>query len=103
LLEVQRRIDTEEGLSMPHPQVPNPTPNEIRAVFATSAASFDMPRATTFEQLADRLCNLAERHVGPLTSIDFVTASSSNSDLALAAIVRQLAALEAEVCEAASK
>ena len=86
---------------MQHPQGENPTPNHVRAVFATSAAAFDLPRAATFEQLADRLCSLGERHVGPLTSINFVTqSSSSKSDFALAAMIRQLAALEGEVSKA---
>lgn len=50
---------------------PNETSTEshVRAVFATSTASFDMPRVATFEDLADRLSRLGEHHDGPLTSI----------------------------------
>jgi hypothetical protein len=81
---------------MPDPHVANPTPNHVRAVFAATAAFFDLPRVATFGQLADRLCSLGERHDGPLTSIEFVPAPAVDGSHVQAALIRQLADLEDE-------
>jgi hypothetical protein len=43
--------------------------NHVRAVFATSTSSFDLPCVATFEDLADRLASLSGRHDGPLIGI----------------------------------
>jgi hypothetical protein len=85
---------------MKHPHVANPTPNHVRAVFANSAAFFDLPRVTTFEQLAERLCSLGEHYNDPLTSIDFVTEPSADGSHLLAALIRRLTALEDEATAA---
>lgn len=55
---------------MPHPCAARPAHNHIRAVFRTSAASFEPPVAATFEELAERFCCLAERHDASLTGTD---------------------------------
>ena len=81
---------------MPHPQITDPTPNHVRAVFAATTAFFELPRVSTFGQLAERLCSLGDRHEGPLTSIDLVAASAIDGTYAEAALIRQLAALEDE-------
>jgi len=81
---------------VPHPQITDPTPNHVRAVFAATTAFFELPRISTFGQLAERLCSLGEHHDGPLRSINFVTASAIDGAYAEAALIRQLAALEDE-------
>ena len=78
---------------MPIPQVVSPKPNHIRAVFRTSAAFFDMSRAATFEELAERLCRLGERHDGPLTSIEIEPEPANDRQYSLQALLRELAAL----------
>ena len=40
------------------------------AVFESSAAVFDLPKAATLEDLAGRLAHLSEGHDGALVSID---------------------------------
>jgi hypothetical protein len=40
------------------------------AVFEASALSFELPRAATLEDLADRLAFLGERHGGALLRVD---------------------------------
>jgi hypothetical protein len=81
---------------MPHPHVERPTPNHVRAVFAATAAFFDLPRVATFAELADRLCSLGERHAGPLTRIDLVADPSTGGSRAQAALIRQLTAIDDE-------
>jgi len=81
---------------VPHHQITDPTPNHVRAVFAATTAFFDLPRVSTFGQLAERLCSLGDHHEGPLSSIDLVAASAIDGTYAQAALVRQLAALEDE-------
>jgi hypothetical protein len=44
--------------------------NRVMAVFASSAAVFDLPPAATFEELAGRLAHLSEGHDGALISVD---------------------------------
>jgi hypothetical protein len=44
--------------------------NRVMAVFESSAAIFELPRAATFEDLASRLAYLGERHDGALASVD---------------------------------
>jgi hypothetical protein len=81
---------------MSQPHIENPTQNHIRAVFAASAAFFDLPRVATFADLADRLCSLGERHEGPLNRIEFVTDPTADGSHAQAALIRQLTALDDE-------
>ena len=78
------------------PHVANPPPNHVRAVFAATAAFFDLPRVATFGQLADRLCSLGEHHDGPLTSIEFVPDPAIDGSRVQAALIRQLTALDDE-------
>ena len=68
--------------------------NRVRAVFQTSAAFFDMPRAATFEQLADRLCSLGEHHAGPLSRIDVDAHCPSESGKIREALLDQLTTME---------
>ena len=81
---------------MPHPQITDPTPNRVRAVIAATTALIELQRVSTYGQLAARLCSLGEHHDGPLSSINFVTASAIDGTYAEAALIRQLAALEDE-------
>jgi hypothetical protein len=74
----------------------------IRAVFATSAAFFDLPRAATFEQLADRLCGLSERRAAALTGIELVTELPDDAGHAQAELIRRLSALDDDGASAAS-
>ena len=85
---------------MSHPQALSPKPSHIRAVFATSAAFFDLPRVATFEDLADRLCRIGERHAGPLTSVEIEAEPSRDGHYVLTMLLRQLAELEDEAPEA---
>ena len=68
---------------MEQDQAFSPNQRHVRAVFETSVAFFDMSRVATFEELADRLCSLGERHTGPLTRIELVSESPRNSPQAL--------------------
>jgi hypothetical protein len=44
--------------------------NRVMAVFESSAAVFELPRAATLEDLAGRLAHLSEGHDGTLISVD---------------------------------
>jgi hypothetical protein len=55
---------------MQHFSIERPTQNHVMAVFEASALSFELPQAATFEDLADRLAHLSERHGGALISLD---------------------------------
>lgn len=54
---------------MRHLNHEHPTPNRVVAVFEGSAVSFDMASAATFEDLAERLSRLHDRHDGTLISV----------------------------------
>jgi hypothetical protein len=69
-------------------------PNHIRAVFRTSAAFFEMPTKATFEDLADRLCRLAERRDEPLTRIEVDTLQARELRKARVVAMRQLIGIE---------
>jgi hypothetical protein len=84
---------------MQHPQA-SPTPNHVRAVFVATAAFFDLPRIATFADLADRLCNLGERHPGPLTSVEVVTDPAVHGVHVRAALIRQLTTMNDEALPA---
>nr|WP_294507905.1 hypothetical protein [uncultured Rhodopila sp.] len=47
-----------------HSIEPEEIPNEVTALFAGSAISFDLSPGATFAELADRLDNLGDRHPG---------------------------------------
>jgi hypothetical protein len=51
-------------------RIERPTQNHVMAVFEASALSFELPRAATLEDLADRLAFLGERHGGALLRVD---------------------------------
>ena len=53
-----------------HPHIGYPTQNRVMAMFESSAAVFELPRAATLEDLAGRLAHLSERHDGALISVD---------------------------------
>jgi hypothetical protein len=53
-----------------HPLIGHPTQNRVMAMFESSAAVFELPRAATLEDLAGRLARLSERHDGALISVD---------------------------------
>lgn len=76
---------------MRSPPIAGPKENHVRAAFATSTSSFDMPRVATFEDLADRLCRLGEHHDGPLTSICIEAGSSAAPRSIRTAMLRRLA------------
>jgi hypothetical protein len=44
--------------------------NRVVAVFEASTAFFELPKAATFEDLADRLVSLSEWHGDALISVD---------------------------------
>ena len=46
------------------------TQNRVMAVFESSAAVFELPRAATLADLAGRLAHLSEGHDGALMSVD---------------------------------
>jgi hypothetical protein len=65
------RIDAaEKGNTMQNPHIEHPTQNRVMAVFESSAAVFELPRAATLEDLAGRLAHLSERHDGALISVN---------------------------------
>jgi hypothetical protein len=76
---------------MEHPTAERPTPNHVRAVFDTSAVFFDLPRAATFEDLADRLYRLGVDRGSPLTSIDIETEPSRTRQTIRSSVLRRLA------------
>jgi hypothetical protein len=43
--------------------------NQVMALFAGSALSFNLPNGATFADLADRLDDLSERHDGAPTAV----------------------------------
>jgi hypothetical protein len=43
--------------------------NRVMALFADSALSFNLSKGATFEDLADRLDHLSDRHIGMPTAI----------------------------------
>ncbi len=51
-------------------------PSHARVVFADRALSFMLPKGTTFEDLADRLRDLQERHHGKPVAIEVKLATS---------------------------
>lgn len=55
---------------MQYPHIQHPTQNRVMAMFESSAAVFELPRAATLEELAGRLAHLCERHDGALISVD---------------------------------
>lgn len=55
---------------MRHLHVERPPQNRVTAVFEASALSFELPPAATFEDLAERLADLGDRHDGTLISVD---------------------------------
>jgi hypothetical protein len=85
---------------MRHPPIDLSTENHVRAVFATSTTSFDMSRAATFEDLADRLCRVGEHHVGPLTAIRIEAGAARGRPSLRTAMLRRLADAGEEVWRA---
>ncbi len=61
---------TEKGNTVQNPHIEHPTQNRVMAVFESSAAVFELPRAATLEHLAGRLAHLSERHDGALISVN---------------------------------
>ena len=55
---------------MQDPHIGHATQNRVMAVFESSAAVFELPRAATLEDLAGRLAHLSEGHDGALISVD---------------------------------
>jgi hypothetical protein len=55
---------------MQDPHIGQATQNRVMAVFESSAAVFELPRAATLEELAGRLAHLSEGHDGALMSVD---------------------------------
>jgi len=53
-----------------YPRIQPPPRNRVMAVFETSAAVFELPRAATVADLAGRLARLSEDHNEALTSVD---------------------------------
>ena len=51
-------------------RIERPKQNRVIAVFESSAAFFELPRAATLEDLAGHLAHLSERHDGALISVD---------------------------------
>ena len=51
-------------------RIERPKQSRVKAVFESSAAFFELPRAATLEDLAGRLAYLSERHDGALISVD---------------------------------
>ena len=47
----------------------HPMQNQVMAVFAPNALSFDLPRSATLADLAGRLAHLSKRHGRALTSV----------------------------------
>jgi hypothetical protein len=65
------RIDeAEKGDTVQNPHIEHPTQNRVMAMFESSAAVFELPRAATLEDLAGRLAHLSERHDGALINVD---------------------------------
>ena len=55
---------------MENPHTGHATQNRVMAVFESSAAVFELPRAATLEDLAGRLAHLSAGHDGALVSVD---------------------------------
>jgi hypothetical protein len=85
---------------MRYPSIETAPENHVRAVFATSTSSFDLPRVATFEDLADRLACLGEHHDGPLTSISIKDGPAQARPSIRKAMLRRLADAGAEVWRA---
>jgi hypothetical protein len=62
--------EAEKGNTVQNPHIEHPTQNRVMAMFESSAAVFELPRAATLEDLAGRLAHLSERHDGALISVD---------------------------------
>ena len=61
---------TEKGNIVPNLHIDHAMQNRVMAVFESSAAVFELPRAATLEDLAGRLAHLSEGHDGTLISVD---------------------------------
>ena len=85
---------------MRYPPIERATENHVRAVFATSTSSFDMSRVATFEDLADRLSRLGERHDGALTGISIEAGPSGAPRSIRTAMLRRLADAGEEIWRA---
>jgi hypothetical protein len=85
---------------MRFPPIERSTEKRVRAVFATSTSSFEMSRAATFADLADRLSRLGERHDGPLTSIRIEAGPARGRPSIRTAMLRRLADAGEEVWRA---
>jgi hypothetical protein len=57
-----------------------PTQNQVMAVFAPNAFSFNLPRSATVGDLAGRLAHLSERHSGALTSVSVRVSAQMRAD-----------------------
>jgi RNA polymerase sigma-70 factor, ECF subfamily len=55
---------------MQHHRAEQPTLNHVTAVFDVSTLTFELPRAATYAELADRLAGLSERYGGAPSSVD---------------------------------
>jgi hypothetical protein len=62
-------LQVEKKNAMRHLNHEPPAPNRVVAIFEGSAVSFDMAPAATFEDLAERLSYLHDRHEGTLISV----------------------------------
>ncbi len=68
---------TEKGDTVQNHHIDHAMQNRVMAVFESSAAIFELPRAATLEDLAGRLAHLSERHDGALMSVDVRVGSRS--------------------------
>lgn len=85
---------------MRYPPIERGAENHVRAVFATSTSAFDISRAATFEQLADRLSRLGEHHDGPLTGISIEGGPAGVPRSIRTAMLRRLADAGEEIWSA---
>ena len=58
----------------------HPMQNQVMAVFAPNALSFELPLSATLKDLAGRLAHLSEPHSGALTSVSVRVTSRMRAD-----------------------
>jgi hypothetical protein len=79
-LQSNSSAGNEERNTMQDLRTERPTQNQVLAVFAPDAFSFNLPRSATLEDLAGRLAHLRKRHGGPLTSVSVRVSAQIRAD-----------------------
>jgi hypothetical protein len=72
---IRQRHRTQEDNFMTHIQWGTPPHYRVTAIFKADSACFDLPPATTFGDLADRVCHLSARNHGALVGVNVILAA----------------------------